>query len=80
MTHVGDEIHHTGWNACSSCHGDSSRSRDKLVIPSLGSERIYFIDVGTDPKAPKHFKVISIKSIGCFSIAIYVYESKYNYP
>ena len=27
MPHVGDELHHFGWNACSSCHGDETKSR-----------------------------------------------------
>ena len=26
MPYVGDELHHFGWNACSSCHGDPTRS------------------------------------------------------
>src|SRR5712691_10315492 len=33
MPHVGDELHHFGWNACSSCHSDESKSRNFLVIP-----------------------------------------------
>ena len=24
MPGIGDELHHMGWNACSSCHGDAS--------------------------------------------------------
>jgi selenium-binding protein 1 len=39
MQHLGDEIHHTGWNACSSCHDDSTRSRNRLVVPGLSSSR-----------------------------------------
>ena len=27
MPNVGDELHHVGWNACSSCHGDTTKSR-----------------------------------------------------
>ncbi|MRA75842.1 selenium-binding protein, partial [Bacillus thuringiensis] len=27
MPHSGDELHHTGWNACSSCYDDASCSR-----------------------------------------------------
>jgi hypothetical protein len=37
----GDELHHSGWNACSSCHGDPNRSRKLLILPALGSGRIY---------------------------------------
>src|SRR5947207_1060293 len=31
MPHAGDELHHFGWNACSSCHGQ--RERRYLIIP-----------------------------------------------
>ena len=55
MKYVGDELHHSGWNICSSCH-DSPRKRDTMVLPCLESDRIYFIDV-TDEKAPKIKKV-----------------------
>ena len=59
MPHVGDELHHTGWNTCSSCFGDAGQTRDKLILPSLGSDRLYIIDVGTDPLKPKVHKVSS---------------------
>ncbi|KAF5942006.1 hypothetical protein HYC85_019648 [Camellia sinensis] len=35
MPHIGDELHHSGWNVCSSCYGDASASRRYLVLPSL---------------------------------------------
>lgn len=35
MPFVGDELHHSGWNSCSSCHGDASADRRYLVLPSL---------------------------------------------
>ena len=35
VPYLGDELHHSGWNACSSCHGDSSQQRRYLVLPSL---------------------------------------------
>jgi len=44
MPYIGDELHHFGWNACSSCHGDSSKSRRFLVIPGIRSSRIYIVD------------------------------------
>ncbi len=40
-----------------SCFGDSSRKRNRLMLPSLVSSRIYAIDVGTDPRAPQIHKV-----------------------
>jgi selenium-binding protein 1 len=57
MPNVGDELHHYGWNACSSCHGDPTRERRYLVLPGLGSSRIHIIDVA-DPRDPKLHKVI----------------------
>jgi selenium-binding protein 1 len=57
MPAVGDELHHSGWNVCSSCHGDPHKRRDKLVLPSLGSDRVYIVDVGTDAKSPRLHKV-----------------------
>ena len=53
MTHLGDELHHSGWNACSSCHDDPNRARNRLVLPSLGSNRIYMVDTETSPRSPK---------------------------
>merc|ERR1711971_1280098 len=56
--YIGDEIHHTGWNACSSCYDDPTRSRSRLIVPGLGSDRIYIVDVKTDPLNPRLDKVI----------------------
>ncbi|KDD73899.1 selenium binding protein SBP56 [Helicosporidium sp. ATCC 50920] len=53
MKYKGDELHHSGWNACSSCFGDSSKSRNKLILPALGSGRVYAVDVATNPRAPR---------------------------
>ncbi|MEK6246861.1 MAG: selenium-binding family protein, partial [Planctomycetales bacterium] len=57
MPNVGDELHHFGWNACSSCHADPNKSRRYLVVPGLGSGRIHSLD-GANPRAPKIHKVI----------------------
>ena len=57
MPFVGDELHHFGWNACSSCHGDPRHKRQFLVIPGLRSTRIHIVDVA-DPRQPKMHKVI----------------------
>lgn len=56
MPHLKDELHHSGWNACSSCYGDRSKARSKLVLPSLISSRLYVVDVGTEPRAPRLHK------------------------
>ncbi|KAI5717928.1 hypothetical protein M8J77_013670 [Diaphorina citri] len=59
MTHIGDELHHFGWNTCSSCYGNASCARNRLVVPSLGSDRIYILDV-SDERQPKIHKVRSL--------------------
>jgi selenium-binding protein 1 len=58
MPYVGDEIHHSGWNSCSSCFDDPTKRRNRFVLPCLHSDRIYILDVGTEPRAPRMFKVI----------------------
>lgn len=63
MPNVGDELHHSGWNTCSSCFGDKGQTRDKLILPSLGSDRIYIIDVGTDPLMPRVHKSVEPEDI-----------------
>ena len=57
--HLAEELHHTGWNACSSCHDDPKRSRNRLIAPGILSNRIYVIDVETNPRKPKIDKVCS---------------------
>lgn len=59
----GDELHHSGWNACSSCHGDNSRQRDVLVLPSITSARVYMFDVATDPRKPTVKHIIENKEM-----------------
>ncbi|MBX9584078.1 MAG: selenium-binding family protein [Gemmataceae bacterium] len=56
MPEVGDELHHFGWNNCSSCHGRPG-DRRYLVVPGLGSGRIHIIDA-KDPLNLKLHKVI----------------------
>lgn len=55
MPTAGDELHHFGWNACASCHGQ--RARRYLIVPGLVSGRIHIVDTA-DPRAPKLHKVI----------------------
>src|ERR1700709_2769160 len=51
MPNVGDELHHFGWNACSSaCH--SQLSRDTMIVPGVRSSRLHLLDV-TDPRSPR---------------------------
>ena len=35
VPYLEDELHHSGWNSCSSCHGDPSAVRRYLIVPSL---------------------------------------------
>ena len=58
MPGIGDELHHMGWNACSSCHGDEAMSRKYLLVPGVRSNNIHVIDTATDPFAPKIHKII----------------------
>ncbi|XP_057324326.1 methanethiol oxidase [Microplitis mediator] len=56
MPYAGDELHHSGWNICSSCH-DSQLKRDTFVLPCLMSDRVYFIDMSNERK-PKIKKIL----------------------
>jgi len=62
MPSVGDELHHFGWNACSSCHDDASKSRRFLVVPGFGSSRIHILDTA-DERAPRLHKVIEPEEV-----------------
>ncbi|KAE9587846.1 putative transcription factor WD40-like family [Lupinus albus] len=63
VPNIGDELHHTGWNSCSSCHGDPSAQRRFLIAPALVSGRIYVFDTKTNPKAPSLHKVVEPEEI-----------------
>ncbi|XP_062821360.1 methanethiol oxidase isoform X2 [Anolis carolinensis] len=63
MPYLDDELHHSGWNACSSCFGDTSKERNRLVLPCLGSGRVYVVDTGTDMYAPSLCKIIEPREI-----------------
>jgi methanethiol oxidase len=62
MPNIGDELHHFGWNACSSCLCPNAPhphiERRFLIVPGLRSSRIHIIDTKPDPKQPKIAKVI----------------------
>jgi selenium-binding protein 1 len=66
-THAGDEFHHFGWNACSSCLCPQAPhphvERRYLVVPGLRSSRMYILDTKPDPRAPKIVKVIEPEEI-----------------
>lgn len=58
-----DEIHHSGWNSCSSCYNDPSKKRSYLILPCLKSGRVYVCDTSTDPLAPKLHKSVEPEDI-----------------
>ena len=61
MPNVGDELHHFGWNRCSSaCHGPD---RSHLIVPGFRSSRIHIVNVADDPHAPRIEKVIEPEEV-----------------
>ena len=62
MPNAGDELHHFGWNACSSALCPYAPhphvERRYLLVPGLRSSRIHVIDTKPDPRQPKLVKVI----------------------
>ena len=62
MPYAGDELHHFGWNACSSALCPTAPhphvERRYLVVPGLRSSRIYIVDTKPDPRQPRLVKVI----------------------
>ncbi len=54
----GDELHHYGWQACSSaCHSDIKR--EHLIVPGFRSSNLHIVDVATDARRPEIVKVIT---------------------
>jgi methanethiol oxidase len=67
MPHAGDELHHFGWNACSSALCPYAPhphvERRYLVVTGLRSSRIYIIDTKADPRNPKIVKTIEPQDV-----------------
>ena len=67
MPHVGDELHHFGWNACSSYLCPNAPhphvERRYLVVPGLRSSRIHILDTKPDPRSPKIVKIIEAEEL-----------------
>jgi selenium-binding protein 1 len=67
MPNLGDELHHFGWNVCSSAlcpyapHPHTERRY--LLLPGLRSSRIYVIDTRPDPRSPRIVKTIEAEEI-----------------
>src|SRR3954447_12114873 len=61
MPNAGDELHHYGWNRCSSaCHGPD---RSHLIVPGFRSSRIHIVNVDDDPRRPRIEKVIELEEL-----------------
>ena len=65
---LGNELHHFGWNACSSAlkhegHNMEGLARRYLLVPGLRSSNIYVLDIGPDPRKPTLVKTIDSKTL-----------------
>jgi selenium-binding protein 1 len=62
MPNAGDELHHFGWNACSSALCPYAPhphiERRYLIVPGLRSSRMHVVDTKPDPREPRIVKVI----------------------
>jgi len=67
LPNTGDELHHFGWNACSSALCPNAPKphveRRYLLVPGLRSSRIYVIDTKPDPSQPKIVRTIEPQEI-----------------
>jgi methanethiol oxidase len=63
MPNVGDELHHFGWQTCSSSHDCCGTQRQYLVVPGFRSSRVHILDVKSDPRRPEIVKVIEPEEI-----------------
>lgn len=68
LPYTGDELHHFGWNACSSALCPYAPhphvERRYLVVPGLRSSRIYILDTKETPTEPKIVKVLEPAELG----------------
>jgi len=63
----GNELHHFGWNACSSalCHNGHSGHLERryLVVPGLRSSRTYILDTKHNPRNPRVVRTIEAEEL-----------------
>jgi len=67
---AGNELHHFGWNACSSAlchqgHGDHGGPLERryLIVPGIRSSRIYVLDTKPDPRNPRVVRTIEAEEL-----------------
>ncbi|MEO8139528.1 MAG: selenium-binding protein SBP56-related protein [Gemmatimonadota bacterium] len=67
MSSPGDELHHFGWNACSSCLAPYAPhahvERRYLLVPGIKTSRITVLDTQPDPRHPKIVRIIDAEEI-----------------
>ena len=67
LPNTSDELHHFGWNACSSALCPFAPrphvERRYLIVPGLRSSRIHIIDTKPDPTQPRIVRVIEPKEL-----------------
>jgi len=62
MPNRGDELHHFGWNACSSSCHVGGLERRHLIVPGFRSSRIHVVDT-TDRRHPELVNVIEPEAV-----------------
>ncbi len=67
---TGNELHHFGWNACSSAlchqgHGDHGAPLERryLIVPGIRSSRTYVLDTKPDPRVPRVIQEITAEEL-----------------
>jgi len=65
---AGNELHHFGWNACSSAlchegHAHHGLERRYLIVPGLRSSRTYVLDTKPDPRQPQVVRTIEAEEL-----------------
>jgi selenium-binding protein 1 len=67
MPNVGDELHHFGWNACSShlcAYAPHAHvERRYLVLPGTQSSNIHIVDTKPDPRNPVVIRTIDAETV-----------------
>ena len=67
MPNAGDELHHFGWNACSSClcpySSHPHMERRYLIVPGINSSRIHILDTKPNPRRPCVVQVIEADTL-----------------
>jgi selenium-binding protein 1 len=67
---AGNELHHFGWNACSSAlchhgHGGHGQPLERryLIVPGIRSSRTYILDTKPDPRQPRVVREITANEL-----------------